>query len=193
LERCTGTQFDPGIVRIFVEEVRRKPPVVENKAQIAHDPELEVRREAGDPVPGQDPLASIDNLTMLYTRRHLREVANAEAHRAELQDRPFGVVLVELARVADINRLRGYAAGEEEIRTTARTLQTIAARRQAAACRYSGCRLALVVPDSDEASTGLPATETAEESSRRRANHLLRLASQRHRRRRLARARAGLD
>jgi diguanylate cyclase (GGDEF)-like protein len=185
--------LDPGIVRVFVEEVRRKPPVVENKAQIAHDPELEVRREAGDPVPGQGPLASIDNLTMLYTRRHLREVANAEAHRVELQDRPFGVVLVELARVADINRLRGYAVGDEEIRTTARTLQTIAVRRQSTACRYSGCRLALVVPDSDEASTGLPATETAEESSRRRANHLLRLASQRHRRRRLARARAGLD
>jgi len=31
------------------------------------------------------------------------------------------------------------------------------------ACRYSGSRLALVVPDSDEASTRLLATETAEE------------------------------
>jgi diguanylate cyclase (GGDEF)-like protein len=100
---------------------------------------------------------------MLYTRRYLHKVANAEAQRAEVQGRPFGVMLVELAGVPEVNRLRGYAAGDEEIRTTARTLQTIAARRQATACRYSGCRLALVVPDSDEASTRLLATETAEE------------------------------
>jgi diguanylate cyclase (GGDEF)-like protein len=163
LERCAGTLFDPGIVRVFVEEVRRKPPVLEDKSQIVHDPELEVRRAAGEPVLGQGPLASIDNPTMLYTRRYLHKVANAEAQRAEVQGRPFGVMLVELAGVPEVNRLRGYAAGDEEIRTTARTLQTIAARRQATACRYSGCRLALVVPDSDEASTRLLATETAEE------------------------------
>lgn len=48
LERCAGTQFDPGIVRVFVEEVRRKPLVVVDKAQIVDDPELEVRREAGE-------------------------------------------------------------------------------------------------------------------------------------------------
>ena len=57
---------------------------MEDKAQIAHDPELEVRRAAGEPVLGQGPLASIDNLTTLYTRRHLHEVANAEAQRAEM-------------------------------------------------------------------------------------------------------------
>ena len=73
------------------------------------------------------------------------------------------MILVELAGIAEVNRLRGYAAGDEKIRTTARTLQTIAARRQATACRYSGCRLALVVPDSDKASTKLLATESAEE------------------------------
>jgi diguanylate cyclase (GGDEF)-like protein len=163
LERCAGTQFDSKIVRVFVEEVRRKPPVVQDKAQIVDDPELEVRREAGEPVLGQGPLSAIDNLTMLNTRRHLHEVANAEAHRAEVQGRPFGVILIELSGVAEVNRLRGYAAGDEEIRATARTLQTIAARRQATACRYSGSRLALVVPDSDEESTELLATETAQE------------------------------
>ena len=192
MERCARTQFDPGIVRIFVEEVRRKPPVVENKAQIAHDPELEVRREAGDPVPGQGPLASIDNLTMLYTRRHLREVANAEAHRAELQDRPFGVVLVELARVADINRLRGYAVGDEEIRTTAHAPDD--SRPPAG----HGLSLQRVPPRARRARQrrgvdGASRDGDRRRALRRRANHLLRLASQRHRRRRLARARAGLD
>jgi len=163
LERCAGTQFDPAIVKVFVEEVRRNPLVGGDKAPVVQDPELEVRREAGEPVLGQGPLASIDNLTMLYTRRHLHEVANAEAQRAEVQGQPFGVVLVELAGIREVNRLRGYAAGDEGIRSAARALQEIAARRQATACRYSGSRLALVVPGSDEASIGLLAAETADE------------------------------
>jgi HD-GYP domain-containing protein (c-di-GMP phosphodiesterase class II) len=128
LERCAGTQFDPGIVRVFVEEVRRNPPARQDKRPNVEDPELEVRREAGEPVLGQGPLAVIDNLTMLYTRRLLHEVSNAEAQRAMVQDRTFGVVLVELTGLSEVNRLRGYAAGDEEIRTAARTLQEIAAQ-----------------------------------------------------------------
>lgn len=127
------------------------------------DPELEVRREAGEPVLGQGPLAVIDNLTMLYTRLLLHEVSNAEAQRAVVQDRTFGVVLVELTGLPEVNRLRGYAAGDEEIKAAARTLQEIAARREATACRYGGGCLALVVPDIDEDSAELLAAETAAE------------------------------
>jgi diguanylate cyclase (GGDEF)-like protein len=166
LELCAGTQFDPGIVRVFVEEVRRNPPARQDQRPSVEDPELEVLREAGEPVLGQGPLATIDNLTMLYTRRHLHEVANAEAQRAVVQDRTFGVVLVELKGVSEVNRLRGYAAGDEEIRAAARTLQEIAARRGATACRYGGSRLALVVPDIDEVSAELLAAETAAEIGR---------------------------
>src|SRR5215210_5791033 len=119
LERCAGMQFDPGIVRVFVEEVRRNPPSRQDKHPNVEDSELEVRREAGEPVLGQGPLAAIDNLTMLYTRRHLHEVANAEAQRAVVQGRTFGVVLVELTGLSEVNRLKGYAAGDEEIRGAA--------------------------------------------------------------------------
>ena len=163
LERCAGTQFDPGIVRVFVEEVRRNPPAQQEMYASVEDPELEVRREAGEPVLGQGPLAAIDNLTMLYTRRHLHEVANAEAQRAVVQGRTFGVILVELTGVPEINRLKGYAAGDEEIRAAARILQEIAARREATACRYGGCCLALVVPGLDEDSAELLAAETSAE------------------------------
>ena len=136
---------------------------MEGEAPSLGDPELEVRRGAGEPVLGQGPLAVIDNLTMLYTRRYLHEVANAEAQRAEMQDRPFGVVIVELAGLDEVNRLRGYAAGDEEIRAAAGVLQTRAARRRGTACRYGRNRLALLVPGGDEASTELLASETAEE------------------------------
>lgn len=34
LERHTGTQFDPEVVRIFVEEVRRKPPALNDLGSV---------------------------------------------------------------------------------------------------------------------------------------------------------------
>jgi HD-GYP domain-containing protein (c-di-GMP phosphodiesterase class II) len=103
LESCAGTQFDPEVVRVFVEEVRRNPLELEQGPTVAlGDPELEVRRD--EPVLGYGPLAIIDNLTLLYTRRYLHEAARAEAQRAEVQGSPFGVVLVELAGIAEVNR-----------------------------------------------------------------------------------------
>lgn len=79
-----------------------------------------------------------------------------------MQGRPFGVVIVELSGLDEVNRLRGYAAGDEKIREAAQVPQKIAARRRATACRYGGNRLALLVPG-DETSTDLLASEIANE------------------------------
>ena len=152
LERCAGTQFDPEIVRIFVEEVQRNPLILEKNSKPLADPEIEVRREAGEPILGQGPLDIIDNLTLLYTRRHLHEVARSEAQRSEVQGRPFGVILIELAGIIEINKIRGYAAGDGEIRTAARAVWEIAARLGGTAYRYGGNRLALIVPGLDDTS-----------------------------------------
>ena len=161
LERSAGTQFDPAVVRAFVEEVRRNPPVFERDSPILEDPELEVRRDRDEPILGQASLAVIDNLTMLYTRRYLHEVARAEAQRAAVQGRAFGLVLVELTRLAEVNESEGYAAGDAELRTAARAIQEVAARRNGTACRYGGNRLALVVPGADESSVEALAAEVA--------------------------------
>lgn len=161
LERCAGTQFDPEIVRIFVEEVRRNPLLLEKNQRPVGDPEIEVRREAGEPVLGQGPLDIIDNLTLLYTRRHLHEVARSEAQRSEVQGQPFGVILIELAGVIEINKTRGYVAGDGEIRTAARGVWETAARLGGTAYRYGGNRLALIVPGIDEPSAKLLAAEVS--------------------------------
>lgn len=159
LERCAGTQFDPEVVRVFVEEVKRNPLVLIKEASAARDPELEVLRDSDGMVLGQGPLSTIDNLTLLYTRRHLHEVARAEAQRSEIQGISFGVILVELTGIDEVNKRMGYFAGDEEIRGAARTLQEFAADVDGTACRYGGNRLALIVPGIEQPAADLLSAE----------------------------------
>jgi diguanylate cyclase (GGDEF)-like protein len=160
LERHAGTQFDPEIVRLFVEEVRRKPPISERQdlAEALRDPESEAGR-GDETVLGYRTLALIDNLTLLYTRRYFHETAHAEARQAEIRGRPFGVVLVELTELAQINWREGYASGDEAIRVSAHIVQQAATRHDGTAYRHGGNRLGLIVPDADEQAAGLLADE----------------------------------
>lgn len=57
------------------------------------------------------------------------------------------MVLVEVSDLAQTNATKGYAAGDETIRATARAVQRLAASRGGTACRYSGGRLAVVLPN----------------------------------------------
>jgi diguanylate cyclase (GGDEF)-like protein len=161
LERNAGTQFDPQIVRIFVEEVRRRPLKMDASSGSAalEDPELGVWRDGNEPVLGYGTLAILDNLTMLHTRRHFHEVAAAEAQRAAVQGRGFAVILVELSEIASLNRQEGYAAGDRAIQAVARAVQRAAARCGGTACRYGGRRLGITAPEADELIAGRLAAE----------------------------------
>ena len=161
LERNAGTQFDPQIVRIFVEEVRRRPLKMDASSDSAalEDPELGVWRDGNEPVLGYGTLAILDNLTMLHTRRHFHEVAAAEAQRAAVQGRGFAVILVELSEIASLNRQEGYAAGDRAIQAVARAVQRAAARYGSTACRYGGRRLGSRNPEADELIAGRLAAE----------------------------------
>lgn len=160
IQRHAGTQFDPEVGRIFVEEVRRKPPVFERQdlATALKDLDLEARRGEGL-ILDYGSIALTDNLTLLYTRRYFHEAAHAEARLAEVRGRPFGVVLVELTGIAELNWKKGYAAGDEEIRTAARVVQQTAARHGGTACRHGGNRLGLIVSNTDERAAQLIADE----------------------------------
>jgi diguanylate cyclase (GGDEF)-like protein len=166
LERCAGTQFDPEVVRVFVEEVRARPITDTDEAvaaALAADPELQVRRDAGEPLLGHGPLAVTDNLTLLYSHRYFHEFAAKEAERAGLQDDAFGVVLVESADIAEINAREGYAAGDEAIRAIAGAVQQVAVRVGGTACRHGGRRVGLIVPHADEAVIARVASEISAE------------------------------
>ncbi len=156
LERSAGTQFDPEIVRLFVEEVRlgqrdRSEDEQKGTRGLLDDPELGAVITEDEPLLGYGAFAITDNLTLLYSHRYLHEVARSEAERSALQGAPFCVVLAELTDLAKINEEEDYAAGDEAIKHVAGCMQRIAVRHGASAARLSGRRLALVVPDSDEA------------------------------------------
>ena len=150
LERCAGTQFDAQVVRLFVEEVRSRPPSrdePEGLAAVLEDPEIRTLRAPGEPILGFGPVTATDNLTLLYGHRYMQEAAAAQAERASVQQRPFAVVLVELAALSEINAREGYAAGDAAIQVAARAVQRSASRGGGTACRYGGGCLGLVIPD----------------------------------------------
>ncbi len=150
LERCAGTQFDPQVVRLFVEEVRQRPPrqaEPDGLAAALGDPEIRALRQPGEPVLGLGPLAATDSLTLLYGHRYMHEAADAQAERAAVQGQPFAVVLAELETLAAVNDRAGYAVGDAMLQEAARAVQRTAGRSGGTACRHGGARLAILVPE----------------------------------------------
>ena len=154
LERCAGSQFDPEVVRVFTDEVRCRPRQREDALAAAlDDPDVESRRNGHEPVLGYGAQVVTDNLTLLYTHRYFHEAAAAESRRAQEDGRPFGVVLVELTQLADLNRLEGYDAGDAALQAVARVVAGAALRCGGTACRYRGDQIGLIAPGADEQAT----------------------------------------
>ncbi|PZS30454.1 MAG: hypothetical protein DLM61_10680, partial [Pseudonocardiales bacterium] len=126
LQRCAGTQFDPEIAGMFVEEVRNHPPDAEDEPdRPIDDPELALRRDGDGPLFGSLAFGVTDSLTLLYSHRYFHEIAHAEAQRATVQSRPFCIVIVELD-VGPLNASDSYATGDDAIRETGRAVQIAA-------------------------------------------------------------------
>jgi len=154
LKRSSGTQFDPEVVRIFIEEMARDVPesrAVDPLAEALLDPQLAARRDGGAPLLGLPQLEQLDGLTPLWSRRRLQETLAAEVVRAGVQATPVAVVLLELADLDERNRADGYAAGDAVIRQAAMVLERIATQAGGLACRHSGGRMALLLPGADDA------------------------------------------
>ena len=161
LERCAGTQFDPQVVRIFVEEVRSDPIEGDGDliAEAMDDPELNLRRSGDEPVLGYGSVELTDSLTLLYAHRYFNERIEAEAERAAVQEKPFAVVLARMSDIESINQRDGYAAGDAAIQEVSRAVQRVAVKCGGTAARYSGRTLGLVVPGSDAAGAELLADQ----------------------------------
>ena len=163
LERHAGTQFDPQIVSAFVDEVRKRPPETDDSlADALNDAELQIHREAGEPVLGAGAVALSCPVTLLYSHRYLHEAAAAEAERSRLQERPFTIVLAHMDEVEHVNGVDGYAAGDAHLRSCARSLTKLGVRLGATACREGGLTLALLIPGSREVQPDVLASETQE-------------------------------
>jgi diguanylate cyclase (GGDEF)-like protein len=153
LKQNAGTQFDPELVALFCEEVERRGPALEEESVVdaaLDDPELQQFREPGEAVLGANALAATDNTTLLYSHRHLHEEARALAKAAEVNGRPFAVIVIELLDLDRVNREDGFSEGDRLLNSVARSAERIAAHANGIAARLSGRRIAVLLPGVDE-------------------------------------------
>ena len=123
---------------------------------------VQARRVRDEPLLGHGSVASTDHVTLLYSHRYLHEVADAEAGLAQRRRRPFAVVMLELATLPEINQAEGYAAGDRALRELAQAVERSLDGLTATAGRFSGRRLAVVLPDTGYQGAALIARRIAE-------------------------------
>lgn len=119
-----GTQFDPEITALFVEEVRRvatapDPALADAVASALDTGGLPASRENA---PTSDPL------TLLAGHRAFHEAAQAAARMAADENAGFTVAIVQIEGLEEVNRQEGYLAGDQAILTAARSAQRAAQR-----------------------------------------------------------------
>jgi len=87
-----------------------------------------------------------DPLTNLFNRRYLEETLERELARAEREEYPLCIVMMDIDHFKDVNDTYGHEAGDIVLRTLAETI-TAGSRHGDFACRYGGEELVLVMPN----------------------------------------------
>ena len=143
-----GTQFDPEITQLFVEEIRRGAGDVDERAAdaVVDALPLEALREAGREL-GPLAASSVDPLTLLGNQRALAEDLR---HAAARSRRSIAMLLLQLEDLPQINATTGYDAGDRVIQIAARNAQRMAVRYGGTAYRVSGRRFAIVTSAGDD-------------------------------------------
>jgi two-component system cell cycle response regulator len=96
----------------------------------------------------QERLAVSDGLTGLHNQRFLDEVIKLEVERARRNDRPVGVVALNLDGLAEVNRAHGRVAGDRVlVEVATRLLRTV--RSSDVLARYGGDEFAAALADTD--------------------------------------------
>jgi len=93
-------------------------------------------------------LAITDGLTGLYNHRHFHETWDRELRRAERDEKPVGLLLLDLDHFKDYNDRYGHTAGDEALRAVADGLRR-SLRSSDIAFRYGGEELAAILPGCD--------------------------------------------
>jgi HD-GYP domain-containing protein (c-di-GMP phosphodiesterase class II)/GGDEF domain-containing protein len=141
-----GSQFDPEIAQLFVEEVRGlpEPPsdeLVESVLEVLPFDPSGATTDLLGPLGGP----STDGLTLLGDHRALQESVRYAVEHAD-DHGSFAIAVVQLEDLARINAQASFLVGDRVIQTAARNLKRAAVRLGATAYRASGRRLAVLAP-----------------------------------------------
>ncbi|MEP7359821.1 MAG: diguanylate cyclase, partial [Anaerolineales bacterium] len=102
-----------------------------------------------------------DPLTDLFNRRYMEESLDLELQRAARNQRPVGIIMLDVDHFKNINDLHGHGAGDAVLRQLGRFLKDNT-RGGDIACRYGGEEFTLILPDA-----------TLEQTQRRAEMHRL--------------------
>lgn len=109
-------------------------------------------------------LASTDPLTGLHNQRWFEDLLSRQIMRSSMDHKPLSLVVVDIDRLAEVNRQFGQAAGDQAVYTVAQTLMQNC-RPTDLIARLGGDKFAVLLPDTD-----LAGAETA-------ARHLLEIVA----------------
>ncbi|MCC5857298.1 MAG: diguanylate cyclase [Ectothiorhodospiraceae bacterium] len=88
-----------------------------------------------------------DGLTGVYNRRHFDQTLVREWHRAQRQQSPLSVVMLDLDHFKPINDEYGHQVGDLCLQEIGRTLKQTVTRAGDVAARYGGEEFAVILPN----------------------------------------------
>jgi GGDEF domain-containing protein len=137
----SGTQFDPEIAELLIDEIGSGTPLSPSMAvAVASALDTAGLPDGHEHEPGSDPL------TLLPGHRAFHEAARRLAGGgAEADHGTLTVAIVQLEDLDALNRREGYIAGDRAITLAARAAQLAAARFGGTVYRDSGRRFGILV------------------------------------------------
>jgi diguanylate cyclase (GGDEF)-like protein len=87
-----------------------------------------------------------DPLTGLFNRRYMEESLERELRRAIRNQRPLGIIMLDLDHFKQLNDRSGHEAGDTILRELSNCIQTLT-RDYDLACRYGGEEFTIILPD----------------------------------------------
>ncbi len=99
-------------------------------------------------------LATRDELTQLFNRRHMQDLLDAEQARCARNGRPFSLAVVDVDHFKCINDSHGHGMGDQALKSVA-ALLTAGVRELDVVARWGGEEFLLMFPDTDSATAGV--------------------------------------
>ncbi len=96
-----------------------------------------------------DALATTDELTRLFNKRHFNAQLHSMLTVAQANHQPLSLVLIDLDRFKVYNDTYGHLAGDSALRDVAAVIKSQLAGTDGLAARYGGEELVVLLPDKD--------------------------------------------